>query len=218
MLFICWGCLPIAHELHWTRHWDCVNDVRAPGLSQVTAANCWESWCQAFPAVNNRPRQRTRGGNLWMRNNRRRREKTQLFNEHFCSEQMCSICQTSYGSLSVGSECVCVCKWTQTKCSGFMETEVGYTVWLRFTLHNKGSLSLSPTFSLPFPSTPLQSNCQPKLLSPSQYYYLSEPILLSHVAVWSHRVNVGGCFQLSSVTKFRSGLGQNLKLGSPEPT
>lgn len=197
MLFICWGCLPIAHELHWTRHWDCVNDVRAPGLSQVTAANCWESWCQAFPAVNNRPRQRTRGGNLWMRNNRRRREKTQLFNEHFCSEQMCSICQTSYGSLSVGSECVCVCKWTQTKCSGFMETEVGYTVWLRFTLHNKGSLSLSlppslsPSPALPSYPTASLNCCLPAstIIYQSQFCFhmlLCEAIESTSVAVFNY--------------------------------
>lgn len=84
-------------------------------------------------------RLRKRGGNLWMRNNRRHREDpvaqwkflqwTNVLNlsdklRKSEGERVClRVCL-------LGTNGIAVCRWTHSKCSGLTETDVGYTAWL----------------------------------------------------------------------------------------
>lgn len=82
---------------------------RATSGSQVIVSQCQERGCQTLPAVNNLPTDREGGEGTSQWETTGDTEKTQLLNENFSREQMCSICQTSYKSLFEETVFVCKC-------------------------------------------------------------------------------------------------------------
>lgn len=152
----------------------------ATSTSQVTVSQCQVRGCQALPAVNNLPtdgKKKKNEGRKPLNEKQQETERRPSCSMKISPVNKCAQFVRQDTVVCLRGMCVCVCartngislcRWTQTKCSGLMETDVGYTAWLSSHYIIRAP---SPFFITVSPPThrPLYSNCWPKLLSSSQF-------------------------------------------------